>query len=454
MTGTVGYFGDKRLAKNGELIIQRMIERKTVKLRRLASNRAEEVRINRWIGNDNVTQEELIETITQKSQSAVEGRHVLGIQDTSEINYQAHVNRVKGLGRVGNGEDVGFFIHPMLLVDAEEETCLGLGAIKIWNRRKAAEKRYQKQPIEEKESYRWIETAEVSKQVLSGASKITVVADRESDIYEEWHRIPDAKTEMITRACRDRQLMNGKLLFSHVEELEIKGVYELKVDKRIGKRSEHVARLEIRYGEIEIKKPGKCTDKEAPGKITLRVVDVREIQESVVGNEKPIHWCLLTTHEVGTEEGALQIIKWYCLRWNIEQLFRTLKKQGLDVESSQVETAEGLMKLVILALYVALQTMQLTLAREGKEQRVSIVFDENQCKVLSILQRKLEGKTEKQRNPHEPGKLSWAAWIIARLGGWKGYQSESPPGPITMLRGLEYFKSLFQGYQLRDVCID
>jgi hypothetical protein len=376
----------------------------------------------------------------------------LAIQDTSEINYQAHVNRVSGLGTVGNGKDVGFFIHPMLILDAHDETCLGLGAIKTWIRTEKADPNYSKLPIEDKESYRWLETAAQTKAELSESEKITIIADRESDIYEEWYRIPDEKTFMITRACRDRKLTSGGLLFNYVSQLKVEGTYEFEVDERVGKRSAHTATLEIRFGEIEIKKPSKCNDENAPKSVRLRVVDVREVSKSVVGDEKPIHWCLLTTHEIKTNEDALQIVKWYCLRWNIEQLFRTLKKQGLDVESSQIETAEGLMKLVILALYVAMRTMQLMLAREGKDQLISVVFNEAEQKVLMLAQKKLEGKTQKQKNPHLPEKLSWAAWIIARLGGWKGYRSESPPGPITILRGLKKFEILLEGYQLTEMC--
>lgn len=184
----------------------------------------------------------------------------------------------------------------------------------------------------------------------------------------------------------------------------------------------------------------------------MSVVDVRECPETVVGQEEPIHWCLLTTHEIKTTEDALRIVRWYCLRWNIEQLFRTLKKQGLNIESSQVETGDGLIKLAILALHIAVKTMQLTLARSGKDQSIMTVFNEEECKVLSVVLIKLEGKTEKQKNPYSIERLSWASWIIGRLGGWKGYQSESPPGPITMLRGLKRFQSLLEGYQLAELC--
>ena len=57
------------------------------------------------------------------------------------------------------------------------------------------------------------------------------------------------------------------------------------------------------------------------------------------------------------------------------------------------------------------------------------------------------------RNPHPPDSLAWAAWIIGRLGGWDGYPSSKPPGPITIKHGLEYFHAVAVGWSLRDVCM-
>jgi hypothetical protein len=61
----------------------------------------------------------------------------------------------------------------------------------------------------------------------------------------------------------------------------------------------------------------------------------------------------------------------------------------------------------------------------------------------------LEGKTAKQRNPHSRGSLAWLAWIVARLGGWSGYQRYGPPGPKTMAAGWERFIMMQQGWALR-----
>lgn len=63
-----------------------------------------------------------------------------------------------------------------------------------------------------------------------------------------------------------------------------------------------------------------------------------------------------------------------------------------------------------------------------------------------MLIKKYEGKTEKQKNPHPYKSLAWCSWLIARIGGWKGYRkSEGPPGPITLKDGLCRFKSMFEG---------
>lgn len=211
--------------------------------------------------------------------------------------------------------------------------------------------------------------------------------------------------------------------------------------------------MEIRYGEVEIRRPKNCSDKKAPAHIRLYAIEVRERLESVVGEEKPICWRLLTTHKIENVEQALECVKWYCYRWQIEQFFRTLKKQGLQIETSQVETGDRLMKLACIAMQVAVRTLQLTLAREGNTERMATdVFEEADIHVLEQIQPGLEGSTAKQKNPYPSKKLAWAAWIIARLGGWKGYASEAKPGPVTMLRGQQRFAAISEGWKLAKMC--
>ena len=137
----------------------------------------------------------------------------------------------------------------------------------------------------------------------------------------------------------------------------------------------------------------------------------------------------------------------YKKRWTIEQLFRILKTQGLQLEDSRIETADRLLKLTAIAAKAAVMTLQLVQARDGNSpEPAKTAFNEDQIQVLAALGKKYEGRTKLQSNPHQPGSLAWAAWIIARLGGWDGYP-RTKPGPITMKHGLEYFLGVAHAWQ-------
>lgn len=434
--------------QKGALLLRRAVERVTVNLRAAADGRAEWVGFSRWLNNPSVTAEEIAVHSAEALSERVAGLHVLAIQDTTELNYAKHAGRVRGLGPSGNGRDPGLFVHPVLAIDAGSGALLGLAGIQIWTRQGPASPDYRCQPIEEKESYRWIKGATSAKSALAAAAMVTVIGDRESDIYEEFDRIPDGRTHLLTRACRDRALVGGGRLFDVAETWPVRHRFTLEVRAQPG-RPARTADVAVRFGEITIKRPGNCSDPAAAHQLTLRLVEVRELDPAV---EEPIHWRLLTTHAVTTVAQALQIVAWYRERWQIEQLFRTSKSQGLDLESSQVEAAEALSNLAAIAMIAATKIMQLVLARDGTVDRPATdVVAADQLPMLEALQLRLEGKTVKQKNPHATHSIAWLAWIIARLGGWTGYASERPPGPITMRRGWYRFQQMAQGWNLRNV---
>jgi len=448
----IGYFGDARRERSGEFLAQRVAERQTVCLRKLADDRAEQVKFRRFLASEAVTVEEMFAHRAMLMAAAATGRHVLAIQDTSEINYQAQSGRKHGLGKVGNGTDVGLFVHPVLGVDAQSQECLGLVAAQIWRRTKSKAKNYKQLPIEEKESYRWVRGGAQAKAVLAEAAMVTVLDDREGDIYEKWARLPDERTHLLTRASRDRKLADGGRLFATMARLPEAHRFALDLAARPGKRGARTARMAVRFGRVRICRPGSCSDRNAPPEIELYAIEVREL------NPPPndaICWRLLTTHPVESLEQALTVIGWYRLRWHIEQLFRTLKRQGLRIEQSVVEDGEALEKLAAIALIAAAITMQLVLARSvgSRDAPASRVFDTEQIEVLHALQKKLQGRTTKQQNSHPPESLAWAGWTIARLGGWTGYTSDKSTGPITMRDGLERFYGIVDGYILaKNVC--
>ncbi|MNZ82971.1 Transposase for transposon Tn5 [compost metagenome] len=404
---------------------------------------------------------DLVETVCAPLSERVAGRHVLLLEDTTELNYQAHAGRVKGLGTVGNGRDSGLFLHPVLAVDAEDFCCLGLGHLHLWQRFKAKAANYKQLPIEEKESHRWLDAPQQALKRIQGAARATVIADREADIYEMFHRLPEKGADLLIRVCRNRRIQapdaeQTQHLYDWLVLLPEAGRYRVQLPALPGKRQGREALLQVRFSPLILHSP--TTHKEH-SQCQAWAIEVREDASSVPANEEPVLWRLLTTHEVQDLAQARQCIDWYRQRWHIEQLFRTLKRQGLNVEASEIEHAERLEKLVVLATYTAVRTLQLTLARDGQSDRPDTdCFGTEDRPLLEQLCQHLEGKTQKQRNPHAPHSLAWCAWIIARLGGWGGYASERKPGPITMFNGLNQWQRMREGWLMaaslmgKDVC--
>ena len=215
-------------------------------------------------------------------------------------------------------------------------------------------------------------------------------------------------------------------------------------------RSNRKALLNIRYAEVRIKKPVLLkTDSSLEDHLTLTVVEAKEDPSSFRSNDTPVHWILFTTYAIDNFEQACRIIDWYTFRWQIEQFFRITKSKGIDLENSQLETGEGLKKLALLGFATSLRILQLTLARDGiVNDNVKKYFNLQEITVLNLINDQLKGTTKKQQNPFRSGTLAWAAWVISRLGGYSGYSSQSPPGPMTFIWGLNKFNQIKIGYFL------
>ncbi|MBL0168434.1 MAG: hypothetical protein IPP85_15510 [Propionivibrio sp.] len=132
--------------------------------------------------------------------------------------------------------------------------------------------------------------------------------------------MPDERTHLLTRACRDRTLAAGDKLYAWIDAQPAQGTHCFDVPARPGKRSAHQATLDVRFGRVTIRRPASCSDKSAPPQIELSVVEVKELPGSVVG-KAPIHWRLLTTHRIACLEGLQASM--VPAAWHIEQLFRT-----------------------------------------------------------------------------------------------------------------------------------
>ena len=426
----------------GGTILERMVALKTVCLRRLGGNRRGEEQAGRFFANRKVTAAKIVEGWSLRTGAAAAGRHVLAIQDTTEVKFPTSAQRRRGLGPVKKGNAYGVVAHAMIAVDAESHACLGLVGGEVHTRDGVVTEHHRDRPLSERESRRWVETAERAKEVLASAAMVTVVADRESDIYPAWASVPRAGFHLLSRAMVDRRLAGGGTLFNAAESFAVAGKRKIELPARQPDRAARTAMVEMRFGEVEICRPRDEQDRDLSKTVRLRLVDVREV--AAPEGVEPLHWRLLTTHEVADAEKAWAIVGWYQARWTIEQLFRVTKSQGLQLEDSQLASADRLVKLTAAAIKAACIDIQLVQERDGTHQLpASTVFTEPEIKTLEALSPTLEGKTERQKNPHPARSLARASWVVARLGGWNCYYK--PPGPITFRRGMEQFHAIHRG---------
>lgn len=449
-----GYFGDKRTERRGSELHRRLFSSSTRSIQGLSLSRAEQKAYYRFLHNESVDEATLIRELKKRCSLGVKGKVVLSIQDTTEINLSAHKGRLKGasgLGGIDDSQGIGFKLHPSLVVDAQSCYPLGFSSIKMWGRDvekpNKYTRKYQQEALQDKESYKWFEASEQSKQALVDAACVVVVQDREGDIYEQFVEVPDEKTHLLIRSRVNRNVDSeeGKLWKSLSAAAPL-GDYQLKLESDShGGTPAREATIAVRAIQTSIQGKG--------GKVELYAVEALEV--GAQGYE-PVHWRLLTTLPVRTFEEARLVIEWYTWRWFIEELFRMLKKEGFNIEGSELETGWSIRKLTVMLMDTIIKLMQMHIAYNEPEQAnvpdSALLFSAEEQECLLVLNKKVEGKTTALKNPFTPGKLNHSVWIISRIGGWKGYASQRKPGMTTMFNGLKKFYDIYEGWMLvKDV---
>jgi Transposase DDE domain len=495
---------DKRLVKRGNALLDKITTYQTVTIRQMSSGHTEEMGYYRYLSNDAVTEGDLCRTACVQTSGHLANRHVLVLGDTTDIDYSRQRGRIKansGLGHIGNGNGLGYNAHVNLVIDADSETIYGLGDIKLWHRPAKhtayrqlvnAEKRRNKLkgqsatialtdaetkeladladfsvsingktythsyhvPLAGKESYRWLAGCLNTRNQVKDMGTATFIHDREGDMYDTFVAIPNENNHLLIRSRTNRCILANGLpvkLHDYRHDIAELGHQIIEVrDRKTGKARKAILSLKCAQIQITRGSVNAAYQTEYPETMSAYVVYAEEIAKTVPVGSDPILWCLLTTHPVETLAQAEQITYWYALRWHIEQLFRLIKTNGFNLESSEIETGDALRKLGLLTMHAAIHVLQLKQAREGDETLpIDAVFSGTEVECLSAILPTLEGKTLKQANPFSKLTLPWASWIIARLGGWKGYHNNRPPGIITLRNGLDRFKTIYQGYMLR-----
>ncbi|MCA8932647.1 MAG: IS4 family transposase, partial [Rhodospirillaceae bacterium] len=385
------------------------------------------MRLTRFLRNAAVSSEEMLAQAAERTAERCAGRHVLAIQDTTVL-------------RSGGGG--GDYLHAVLAVDAQDGTIVGLIDGQYLTRESGRRAGRRSAMIEEKESFRWLEGADQAASVCAGAAQVTVIADRESDIFEAFALRPEG-VELLVRAAHDRSLEKNQTLFATIDAAPAAGHAELTLPAKPG-RKRRTARMQARFQEVSLSRPKTGQRSGLPASVTLTAVDIREIDAPP--GAAPVHWRLLTTHAVSCVEQAWAVADLYRRRWAIEQLFRTLKTEGFDIEDLRIEESAPRNRLITATLIAAVCIQQLVHARDGGPgplRPLTDAFEPGDIPLLEACCAELEGKTERQKNPHPKGSLAYAAWVCARLGGWTGYYGK--PGPVVMLEGWLEFQARKRG---------
>jgi hypothetical protein len=403
-------------------------------VRRVGGNRAGEMRFTRFLRNPRVRPEEMVATARARTAGLAKGRHILAIQDTTTLRDDGKQNSLN--------------LHAMIAVDADDGGLLGLVDAVLLSRSGGKKRQCAKRPFAEKESRRWLDATRTAASLAeAGAAQVTVIADQEGDIYEQLACRP-AETELLIRAHHDRALEDGSTLYSCMEKVAELGRQTIDLPANPGRPARQVV-LALRARKVTLMRPKRNHPAEAkklPENVTLTLVEAREVDPP--DDVTPVHWRLLTTHAVVTLEDACRITGFYRQRWTIEQLFRIMKTKGFDIEAVRIAEDGPFENLTTATLIAAVQVLQMVRERDGAAKRpLQDAIDLEDQPALEAICQSLQGKTDKQKNPHPKGSLAYASWVCARLGGWTGYYGK--PGPIVMMHGLRSLKAMLRGWKLR-----
>jgi len=410
----------------------------------------------RFLSNERVTEKDILAGHFQASgarAAAVKGP-LLVLHDTCEFSYERGESCSLGLisrpatgkakdGRWRHHTVRGILMHSSLVV-TPTGIPLGLTAVKFWTRKQFkgcnALKRTinpTRVPIEEKESYRWLENVRQSTALLNRPEDGVHIGDRESDIYELFCAAEELGTRFLVRTCVDRLAGEGEgTVAKEMRRSHPKGTHRVRGRTKDGEVYEAV--LQVKYERLQVRPPiGK--QKDYP-ELTLTVIHATE-KFTPKGREK-IEWKLLTNLPVCSLASAIEKLDWYALRWKIET-FHKILKSGCRAEESKLRTSERLVNLLSLFCIIGWRIFWLTmLGRDEVVRSPQIAFTNTEIGLLDHLVKEKTGCGLPTRN------LSDYIIKLARLGGYLARAGDPPPGNLVMWRGFSRLNDIHLGFSL------
>jgi hypothetical protein len=382
---------------------------------------------------------------------------VLCVQDGSDLDYN-NLDQCEGLGEIGKNQtgarSRGLHLHSTLTVAPNG---LPLGVLRAdcqapQSKSPEEDRKAFEIPIEEKKTYVWIEhyreVVEVSAKMPH--TRLINVCDREADFFElfdEQRKTP--RVELLVRAKYNRNITKEPFkLFTAIRESEVHSRVRVHIPRQSArpkkskqkarpKRPGRMADMAVRYMRIQLRPPDYHADKEA-----IDVWVIHALEQNPPPKAKAIEWFLLTTMDIRSSEDAEKCLRWYCLRWRIEDWHRVLKS-GCRIETLAHDTAERLRRAIAINLVIAWRIMLMTLlGRETPELPAEILFSDIELRTLRAY--------SKKNGLKPPSLLGEAVRMVAKIGGYLGRNNDPPPGNQLLWYGYREFQFMCQGFALLE----
>lgn len=372
---------------------------------------------------------------------------VLIAQDTTFLNFAQE--EAAGVGTLKRTKSDNYLLH-LSVAFTPSRANLGILGGKFWQRpeEKVAHLR-DKKPIEEKESYRWLESYEQACRVQKQCPDTLIlnVADREGDIHE-WFQLVQAKpieerAEILVRAKCNRRTDLGDDEYSYLwNELDMASTKDSITIQtpRSGNKPSRKAKLNISYKEVEF--CGRAGKNTTP--VFMWAVYAKEAKPPK--GEKAIEWMLLTSLPIENGVAARSVISWYCARWEIEIYFRILK-QGCQIEELRLETDERLINCISIYMIIAWRIHIITMqSRELPDIPCNAVFSEREWKTICLM-------ATKKKPPAKIPRLREVTRMLAQLGGFLARKGDGEPGVKNIWRGYQALQNYMEALEVAEVAM-
>jgi hypothetical protein len=408
----------------------------------------------RFLDNDKVSEDQILSGhfyATAQRVAAVRGP-ILVMHDTTQMSYHREGEEPIGmLHKLAQFIQCGVLMHSSLVVTVDGLS-LGLSSVRFWTRQTFKGTTELKRhvnptriPIEQKESYRWLENCRQTNEQLNCPDRCVHIGDRESDIYELFCLARELGTHFVVRTCVNRLAGEKKhTVADYMNQSSVKGVHRVPVLDRHGRAQQ--AHVELRYQSLELHPP-ICKAKLYPS-LKLTVIHAVESAESaaqaVSQGRSPIDWKLLTDLPVTNNNDAIEKLNWYALRWRIETFHKVLKS-GCKVEQSKLRTAQRLTNFIAIQCILAWRIYWITMLQRTDHKSVEkFGLTKVETDALDLLNRKyLKTNSAKQTNGY--------LLQLAKLGGYLARAKDPPPGITVIWRGLSKLHDIRIGIKLTKI---